>query len=107
MNYENARLTTASTEIQVKSAVMLAYQNYRDARSSYEATNAQLKAAELSYNFEKERYGLGISDIVALTQATQNYTRAQADFESARYTLMFQKILINYATGTLKFEDIP
>lgn len=107
MNYENAKLTTSNTEIQVKSAVMLAYQNYRDARASYEATNAQLKAAEISYNFEKERYGLGISDIVALTQATQNYTRAQADFESARYTLMFQKILINYATGTLKFEDIP
>jgi outer membrane protein len=107
VNYENAKLTTASTEIQVKTSVMLAYQNYRDARSNYEATNAQLKAAELSYNFEKERYGLGISDIVALTQATQNYTRAQADFESARYTLMFQKILINFATGTLRFEDIP
>lgn len=107
MNYENAKLSTANTELNVKSSVMLAYQNYRDARASYEAANAQLKAAELSYNLEKERYSLGISDIVALTQATQNYTRAQSDFESSRYTLMFQKILINYATGTLKVEDIP
>lgn len=107
MNYENSKLTTASTEISIKASVILAYQNYKDAKANYEAANAQLKAAEISYNFEKERYALGISDIVALTLAAQNFTRAQADFESSRYTLMFQKILINYATGTLRFEDIP
>jgi outer membrane protein len=56
---------------------------------------------------EKERYDLGISNIVQLTTAQQQFVRAQSDFASARYTLMFQKILLNYATGTLKLEDIP
>jgi outer membrane protein len=105
--YENAKLTTENTENTVKSEVLLAYQNYTTAKTSFEASESQLKAAEISYSLEKERYNLGIADIVALTLATQNYTRAQADAASARYTLMFQQVLVNYATGTLKFEDIP
>jgi outer membrane protein len=107
IQYENSKLLRENVEITVKSDVIRAQQNYRDARSNYEAAQAQMMAAERSFNLEKERYALGISDIVSLTQANQNYNRAQADLESAKYTLMFQKLLINYATGTLKFEDIP
>lgn len=105
--YENSRLQTENTEILVKSDVIRAYQNYRDARVNYDAANAQLKAAELARQLEQERYTLGVSDIVALTLSNQNYFRAQGDFASARYTLMFQKLLIGYAEGTLNFEDIP
>lgn len=105
--YENAKLQTENTEILVKSDVLRAYQNYRDARSNYDAASAQLRAAQLSQELEQERYRLGISDIVALTQANQNSVRAQGDFVSARYTLMFQRLLISYASGTLNFEDIP
>lgn len=105
--YENSKLQTENTEILVKSDVLRAYQNYRDARTNYDAASAQLKAAQLSQELEQERYRLGISDIVALTQANQNSVRAQGDFVSARYTLMFQKLLIGYAAGTLNSEDIP
>jgi outer membrane protein len=107
MAYQNARLTAENTELTVKSDVQRAYQNYYDARANYDATLAQLKAAELTFGLEQERYNLGITDIVSLTQANQNYTRAQADYASAKYTLLFQRILINYATGTLRFEDVP
>jgi outer membrane protein len=107
MAHENAKLATTNNEITIKTAVMLAQQNYADARVNYEASTAQLRAAEAAYSFEKERYSLGISDIVAISLATQNYTRAQADYASSKYTLMFQRLLLNHATGTLRFEDIP
>lgn len=107
MIYENSRLQRDNIALTVKSEVLLAYQNYRDAQAAYEAAESQLRAAEVSNALEKERYLLGISDIVALTLANQLLTRAEADFEGSRYTLMFQNLLINYATGTLKFEDIP
>lgn len=107
MLYENAKLQTENTELLVKSEVLLAYQNVQDAQTSFEAATAQLEAAKTSYDLENERYALGISDIVALTQSAQAFTRAEGDHASALYTLMFQKLLINYATGTLKFEDIP
>ncbi len=105
--YENSKFQTENTEILVKSDVLRAYQNYRDARTNYEVTSTQLRAATLSYELERERFDLGASDIVALTLANQNFVRAQGDFANAGYTLMFQRLLINYAAGTLKFEDIP
>jgi len=105
--YENAKLETENRELLVKSEVLLAYQNLKDAQATLEAANSQYEAAEVSYGLEKERYDLGISDIVALTQAAQSYTKAQGDLASARYTLLFQQLLVNYATGVLQAEDIP
>ncbi len=105
--YENARLTTENLSLQVKGDILVAYQNLQDAAAGFEAAEAQLEAAQVSNSLERERYSLGISDIVALTQANQLLTQAESDMESARYTLMFRKLLINYSTGTLKFEDIP
>lgn len=105
--YENAKLVSESTALKVKADVITAYQNFRDAITSYESTQAQLQAAELSYKMEKERYDLGISDLVQLAVVNQAYIKAQGDFQSAVYTLMFQRLMVNFALGTLKMEDIP
>lgn len=105
--HKNAELDTENAKIAVKTDVIRAYQNLRDAIVSYDAADAQLRAAELSYRMEKERYDLGISDIVQLAVVNQTYIKAQADYQSARYTLMFQQLLVNHAMGILKPEDIP
>lgn len=107
VTYENAKLRTKNTAVTVRSDVMRANQNFNDAKTSYEASSAQLRAAELTYKMEKERYDLGISNLVQLTTTNQAFVKAKGDFQNAKYTLMFQKLLINYATGTLKIEDIP
>jgi outer membrane protein len=107
VTYENAKLLEKDTEVRVKSQVISAYQNFNDAKSAYAASAAQVRAAELTYKTEKERYDLGISNMVQLTTTNQAYVKAKGDFQNAKYTLMFQKLLINYATGTLKIEDIP
>lgn len=107
VTYENAKIRTTNAEVTVKSDVIRAFQNFNDAKTSYEAAEAQLRAAELTYKMEKERYDLGISNMVQLTTTNQALVKAKGDFESAKFTLMFQKLSINYATGTLKPEDIP
>lgn len=107
VQYQNAALDRDATEIRVKTEVMQAYQNFEDAKTSYLAAQAQLKAAELTYKTEKERYELGISNIVEMNTTNQAYIQAQGDYQSALFTLMFQRLLIDYAVGTLKFEDIP
>ncbi len=105
--YKNAQIRHQNTEMTVKSDVLRAYQNFRDAWTSYEASAAQLRAAKLTYQMELERYNLGISNIVQLSLVNQTYVRAQGDLQTALFTLMFQKLLISYAAGTLRFEDIP
>jgi outer membrane protein len=93
--------------VTVQSDVIRAYQNFRDAKTNYVASQAQLQAAEISYRMERERYDLGISNIVQLTLVNQTFVQAQGDYKSSLYALMFQRLLMNYAMGTLKFEDIP
>jgi len=107
VSYENAKLRHKNMEVTIKSDVIRVYQNFNDAKSAYFAAQAQRNAAQISYNMEKERYDLGISDIVQLTTSNQAHVNAQATYQGALYTLMFQRLLIQYAIGTLKFEDIP
>ncbi|HEX6227162.1 MAG TPA: TolC family protein, partial [Chryseolinea sp.] len=107
VTYENAKIRTQNTEVTVKTDVMRAYQNFNDTKTAYEASNAQLRAAELTYKVEKERYDLGISTMVQLITTNQAFVKAQGDFQSAKYSLMFQRLMIAHATGTLKIEDIP
>lgn len=104
--YENAKLDTENTRLVVKSNVINAHNSYRDASLNYEASKAQLEAAQLSFELESERFGLGASDLVTYTQASRNFINAQATFAQAKFTLLFQDILLQYAIGTLKFEDI-
>lgn len=105
--YQNATIRRKNTEVVVKGDVLRAYQNYADWRTNYSTAQAQLRAAELSYKMEKERYDLGISNIVQLSTVNQAYVQAQTDFQTARFGLMFQKLLLSYAMGTLQIEDIP
>lgn len=107
VSYNNAKLQTQNTEVTVKTDVLRAFQNFSDAKTSYSASQAQLRAAELSYKMEKERYDLGSSNIVQLSTVNQSYIQAQGDFKTALYTLMFQRLLISHAMGTLQVEDIP
>ncbi len=105
--YKNSSIRRQNTEIVVKSDVQRAYQNFNDAKTAYTAAQAGMRAAELSYQTEKERYDLGASNIVQLATVNGAYVRAQGDFATATFTLMFQRVLMAYAEGTLKFEDIP
>ncbi|HMP99200.1 MAG TPA: TolC family protein [Cyclobacteriaceae bacterium] len=104
VNYLNAQLDVENAELVVKSDVLRAYQNLNDANLNYEAARIQLEAADLAYALEKERYDIGIIDFVQFTQANQTLISAQTDFATARYTLLFQGILLDFATGTLKAE---
>ncbi len=106
VNYENAKLNTQSTKLAVQSNVITAYNGFRDAALNYQASKAQLEAASLSYDLEKERYELGAADLLAYTQASRNFINAQASFAQAKYTMLFQDILLQYAIGTLDIDDI-
>ena len=107
VTYNNSKIRHKNVEMTVKSDVLRAYQNFKDAKTNYEASAAQLRAAELSYQMELERYNLGISNVVQLSIVNQTFVRAQGDLQTALFTLMFQKLLISYAAGTLQYEDIP
>ena len=103
--FENSQLARQGTEVQVKTDVLRAQQNYNLFSKTFAVSQSQLKAAEIAYQFETERYKLGVSNFVDFSNANRVYVQAQTDRAQAEYRLLFQRVLLDYALGTLKPED--
>jgi outer membrane protein len=105
--YQNAQLQTKNREIIVKSDVLRAIENFESVKKAYSAGVTGLEASTQALNLERERYQLGITAFVDFVNANKTFVQAQTDMAQAKYRLLFQKILMDYANGTLKIEDIP
>ncbi|MBS1506395.1 MAG: TolC family protein [Bacteroidetes bacterium] len=103
--YENAILTRKNLEYQIKNDVIRAVRNYEGARKSYSVSINQYTAAEMALQLETERYSLGVTNFVDFANANRVFVQAQTDKAQAEYRLLFQKVLVDYAVGTLKPED--
>jgi outer membrane protein len=103
--YLNSKVTTQNAEILVKTDVFRAYQNFQLYKQSYSVTLDLQKAAEVALEYELERYNLGVTSFVEYANANRVLVQAQTDKAQAEYRLLFQKVVIDYATGTLKPED--
>jgi outer membrane protein len=107
VQYQNNQLLTKSREVLVKGDVIRAYENFQSVQKAYTASVTGLEASQVAYDLERERYNLGITSFVDLANANRAYTQAQTDMAQAKYRFLFQKIMLDYAVGTLKPEDIP
>lgn len=106
VNYLNSQLARQNAEIQVKTDVFQAYQNLELFKKTYSVTLSQLEAAQEAFRLENERYNLGITSFVDYSNANKALVQAQTDHAQAEFRLLFQKILLDYAIGTLKVEDL-
>jgi len=104
--YENAQLNRKNVEYQIQNDVVRTVRNYDGAKKQYAITLDQLKSAEVAYQLETERYNLGITNFVDYVNANRALVQAKADKARAEYNLVFQKLLLEYAVGTLKPEDL-
>ncbi|MGK7392926.1 MAG: TolC family protein [Candidatus Cyclobacteriaceae bacterium M3_2C_046] len=101
VRYENTVLDQKNLERTIYNEVQMAYNNYQMAVKNYYASEAQFKAAEKALELQKESYDLGLGNLVELTQSNNNYILAAANRAQANYTLMFQDMFLDFATGTL------
>jgi outer membrane protein len=104
--YENSKLTRKNIEYQIRNDVVKASRSYEGAKKAFVVTVDQLKAADMAFSLENERYNLGVTNFVDFTNANRILVQAQTDKAQAEYRLLFQKILLDYAAGTLKVEDV-
>jgi outer membrane protein len=107
VNYENAELVRENLFKTVKIDVQRSFKNFQTAIESYKTSLVQFQSGELALKVQQESYLLGVSNQVALAQANQAFVQGAASKAQAEVTLLFQKILLEYALGTLKIEDLP
>ena len=104
---ENAFLDAENQELLVKTEVMRAYQNFGDVVKAYQVTLIQYQAAEKNLETQQESYNLGVTGLIELSRAQVGSVEAQTSLASARYALLFQEILMDFAIGTLRYDQIP
>jgi outer membrane protein len=105
--YQNSQLEKKGLENTMKLEVIRAYQNLQDAIKAYEVTRSQEEAAALNFQLQEERYNLQSSSYVEYVQANSDYVTAKGSFAQAKYILLFQDFMLQFALGTLGTEDIP
>jgi outer membrane protein len=103
---DNAELQTKNAEFQLKNDVLRTAKNFGGVRKAYQVALDQVRAAEMAYQYETERYNLGVTNLIEYTAANGRYVQAQTDLAQAEYRLLFQKIQLEYTLGTLKIEDL-
>lgn len=106
MAYRNTQLVKDNAQIQVKTDVLRAAKNFQVGKKAYTVSEAQLDAAKMAFQLESERYSLGVTNFVDFAQANRTLVLAQTEKAQAEFRLIFQKVLLEYATGTLKIEGI-
>jgi outer membrane protein len=103
---KNAELALQNMELLIRSDVLRAVKTFEGSKKAYTVSVDQISAAQKAYALETERYDLGVTNFVDYTNANRVLVQAQTQAAQAEYRLVFQRILLAYAVGTLVPEDI-
>jgi outer membrane protein len=106
MAYQNARLAEEDLRLLIFNEVQNAYLSFIASKDEYYAALKQFEAAQAAYDIQKERYDVGVGNLVELSRSTGNFVDAAGSRAQAQYTLLFQKVMLDYFTGMLSKEDI-
>jgi outer membrane protein len=107
VQFQNNQILTKNRQILVKGDVVRAYENFESVKKAYSAGVIGLEASQMAMNLEQERFNLGITSFVDYANANRTFIQAQVDMAQAKYRFLFQKVMLDYAIGTLKPEDLP
>jgi outer membrane protein len=89
-------------ENRVTQDVRIAFLNAQTANQRMGLTAKLLDQARLALDLAQNRYNLGLSSIVELSQAQLNLTAAQIADTSARYDYEAQRVILSYQTGSIR-----
>lgn len=101
LDHKNQQLTLNALERKLNQETKLAYENYKAAVRREKSTLIQVSSAEEAQKAIQEKFRLGLSNFVDLSQANNQLATAQSDHARATYTLYFQEIVMKFALGLL------
>ena len=103
---KNARLTLENSKLAVIQEVTQAYNDFSAYTKQLESAEKALVASEKALETQQERYNVGASTLIELSEAQSSYVSAQSEFTQAQYNLIFQEKLLDFYLGKLNGEDI-
>ncbi len=103
---KNAQLALDNSKLQVVQEVTQAFNDYSSYTKQLEASQKSLIASEKAFETQQERYNVGASTLIELSQAQSTYVEAQSNYTQAIYNLIFQEKLLDFYLGKLSGDDI-
>ena len=103
---KNARLNLENTKLTVTQEVTQAHNDFIAYSKQLESSEKALIASQKALETQQERYNVGASTFIELSQAQANYVSAKSDFTQAQYNLIFQQKLLDYYIGKLTGSSI-
>ncbi len=101
VQHANAMLDLAALQQSVALDIRQAYYDYEISVKQLDVTNKQQRAAEQALEVEQERYDVGASTLVELTQSRARFTDAASQRAQAIFQFYFQQRLLEYYQGIL------
>lgn len=101
VQFSNAQLDLENAEQNVAIEVRQAYLDYLAVVKRLDVTATGLQAADQALRVEQERYDVGASTLVELTQSRSQYVNSASQRAQAIFQFHFQHRLIEYYQGTL------
>lgn len=101
ISYKNARLSLENTELNVIQEVNQAYNDYIALVQELESTEKAFIAAERAFETEQQRYEVGATTLIELSQANNAFVQAQSNRIQTLFNFIFQEKLLDYYLGRL------
>ncbi|MEO6046614.1 MAG: TolC family protein [Candidatus Kapaibacterium sp.] len=98
---DNELLRLRTLQQQISLDLRGAYLDYLTATKQIDVTNRQFTSAAEALKAEQERYRVGVSTLVELSQARAKFLSAETDRTQAVYTLLLKGRAIEYYRGTI------
>jgi outer membrane protein len=102
VDYKNAMLDLEAKKLEINQEVRQAYNDYLSASKQLDTTERALLAASKAYETEQERYRVGASTLIELTQANAEFVSASSNRVQSVYRFVFQEQLLNYYLGQVQ-----
>ncbi|WP_158278661.1 TolC family protein [Rhodohalobacter mucosus] len=101
IQYKNAQLSLENTRLNVIQEVNQAYNDYVAIVQELESSEKAFVAAERAFETEQQRYEVGASTLIELSQANNAFVEAQSNRIQTLYNFFFQEKLLDYYIGRL------
>lgn len=99
VNYEKAKLNFEQQELDLERNVFTAFTDTKAASKSYEAALVTLEARQLSFNYAKERYEVGLMNVFDFNQAQTLLINAQSEVLRTKYDYIFRTKILEFYFG--------
>ncbi|OAQ39654.1 transporter [Pedobacter psychrophilus] len=99
IRYENAKASEQLAKNNLNKIISQAVLDLKSAIKSYDATKSAFESSKEAFNVIKQRYEVGLVNVIELNTSQTNYNKAEFDFIQAKYNVIFRQKVIDFYLG--------